>query len=340
MRAYTVASFFTALLVLVILNIHEGIFENKTIKKKDLVYLILVYGIGYISHYTVGAVLVSFGFVMLVFMLVSHKKGIVQIIVAGALGLLFGICLSPDSVIGVLRKFMVNGAGAADTEETVSPLIILLIVIVVVCLVVLGLSISRKRELTGSKLVYVTTSALIMLLIILLGTKGYGYTRVLYPIMFLLLLRWIFELGSAMEKRMSERILKAIGVAVLIAYIFINLSGAYLTKQDENADFLAKQTALDEQQAETCIFFRKHAQGYADTRCLIDRFKEVQVVTLDTEDWEKMVEYKFDGEPVVCFFADDCENDEALAWLKGLGYEKSREIYADDATHIFLAAYK
>ena len=97
-----------------------------------------------IRAYTVGAVLVSFGFVMLIFMLISCKKGIAKIIITGAISILFGICLSPDSVIGILRKFMVNGAGAKDAQDAVSLLIIFLVASVIVCLVVLGYNISKK----------------------------------------------------------------------------------------------------------------------------------------------------------------------------------------------------
>ncbi len=339
LRAYTVAAFFTTLLVWQILNIHESLFKKNRIDAKNAALIVLFYAVGYVSHYTVGAVLASFGAILLFFMFLGKIRGSIKILLLGIISIIIGFMLSPDSIIGILKKFMVSGAGAAITGEgsSFSVGIILLTVISLILLVICIIAAVRKKDLINDERFFMTCSSLLMLVIILLGTKGFGYMRVLFPVIYLTVFQWIIVLTGKVAGSVSSRKLRTVSVLLLAIYVIVNSKMAYDKKADENMEFLAKQEALDTVKADTCVYFRKHARGYADTRCLLDRFDKVQVITVDTENWESFVEYKPGGEDFVCFFTDGCEEENAIKWIESLGYSNGTELYGDEDAHIFVA---
>ena len=55
LRPYTLGSFFATLLVLLIMSLYEKIISEDNGLDKSIPVIIFTYGIGYVSHYTVGA---------------------------------------------------------------------------------------------------------------------------------------------------------------------------------------------------------------------------------------------------------------------------------------------
>lgn len=337
MRPYTTAAFFTTLLVYIILELYECIIiENKGIGRRIPV-LIITYGIGYVSHYTVGAAFASFGIILLLFMVIGKRGRIWPIVLTGISGITFGIMLSPESVIGIIKKFFANGAGSDNQTGLVAIVILLLAIAVFACMI---LSILKDKNSIENELTYITSAVSLMFIVIVGGTKGFGYARVLFPVTYLIIFRWIVIVGSKLAEQYGGRLIQRIGVVLLGIYVIANLVLAYKFKMDENSTFLAKQTALDEISADTCYYFRKHAQGYMDTRNLLGRFDKVQVITLDTEGWENMVELLPSNvnHPVVVYFADDSEDESADLWMQSYGYSNVGDVYIDESTHIYVAS--
>ena len=337
MRPYTVAAFWATLMVYVILEIYElAIIEGKSFKDKILL-LIIVYGIGYVSHYTVGAAYASFGIILLLFMLIGRREQTGIIVLIGVLGILFGILLSPESVIGIIKKFFANGAGS-DSQTGLAAVIILMVAVVVFIGVII--SIIRDKHHVENELVYTTCAVSLMFIVIVGGTKCFGYARVLFPVTYLVVYRWIVTIGSKLVAKYGERQIRNVSVVLLGIYVITNLVISYGYKMTENAPYLAKESALDGISADTCYYFRKHAQGYMDTRNLLGRFERVQVITLDTDGWEDMVELLPSSidQPVVFYFADDSEDEVAKQWMKSYGYSNVEDVYIDESTHIFVAS--
>lgn len=336
-RPYTVAAFWATLMVYLIL----GVYEHAIIEKKDMngkiPLLIIVYGIGYVSHYTVGAVFASFGIILLLFMLLGRRGQIGIIALTGVVGIFFGILLSPESVIGIIKKFFANGAGS-DAQTGMAAGIILLMAVAMFIGVII--SVIRDRHSIENELMYITCAVSLMFIVIVGGTKGFGYARVLFPVTYLVIFRWIVIIGSKVAAKYGERLIRNIGVVLMGVYVTVNLLISYGYKMIENASFLAKETALDGISSDTCYYFRKHAQGYMDTRNLMGRFDKVQVITLDTEGWEDMIELLPANvdHPVVFYFADDSEDEAAKQWMESYGYSNVGDVYIDESTHIYVAS--
>lgn len=337
MRPYTLAAFEATLMVYLILEIYRcAVIEKKAFNGK-IPLLILAYGIGYVSHYTVGAAFVSFGLTLLLFMLIGNCERVGIIVMTGALGLIFGILLSPDSVVGIIKKFFSNGAGSDTKAGTVATIILLLAIAVFVFLI---MSIIKDKHTIENELVYTTCAVSLMFIIIVGGTKGFGYARVLFPVTYLVIHRWIVIAGINLAEKYRERLIRSVGLVLLTVYAIVNLGIGYEYKMAENKTFLAKQAALDKVSADICYYFRKHAQGYMDIRNLLGRFDRIQVITLDTEGWEDMVEMLPSSveQPVVFYFADDSEDESAEQWMESYGYSNIGDVYNDESTHIFVAS--
>ncbi len=337
LRPYTVGSFFATLLVLMIMSLYEKVISDENSFGKSIPVIILIYGIGYVSHYTVGAVFASFGIALLVFMLVGKHKDVGKILLTGIVGILFGIFLSPDSIIGVLKKFVANGGGS---DKELEPFVILVLAIALVVFVAILVSVIRNKDYANNVLLFITCAVSLMFIVIVGGTKGFGYARVLFPVTYAVIFRWLIILGDRISTENRKELMKKVSVALIGVYALVNLIFAYQYKMDENSAFLAKQEALDEIEIKTCYFFRKHAQGYMDTRNLLGRSENVQVITIDTEGWEDMVELLPSSvdEPVLLYFADESEDEAALLWIQSFDYTENKDVYKDESTHIIVAS--
>ena len=201
-------------------------------------------------------------------------------------------------------------------------------------------SIIRNKGNTDNELLFITCAVSLMFIVIVGGTKGFGYARVLFPITYAVIFRWLIILGDRISIEDRKDLMKKVSAALLGVYALVNLIFAYQYKMDENSAFLAKQEALDGIDIKNCYYFRKHAQGYMDTRNLLERFENVQVVTIDTEGWEDMVELLPSSvdEPVLLYFADESEDEAALSWIQSYDYTENKDVYKDESTHIIVAS--
>ena len=337
LRPYTLGSFFATLLVFLIMSLYEKIISEDNGLDKSIPVIIFTYGIGYVSHYTVGAVFASFGIALVLFMLIGKHKGIGKILLTGIAGILFGILLSPDSIIGVLKKFVANGGGS---DKELEPFVIFVFAIALLVFVIILVSVIRNKGNTDNELLFITCAVSLMFIVIVGGTKGFGYARVLFPVTYVVIFKWLIILGDRIFNENRKDLMKKVSVGLLGAYTIVNLVFAYQYKMDENSAFLAKQEALDGIDIKNCYYFRKHAQGYMDTRNLLGRFENVQVITIDTEGWEDMVELLPSSvdEPVLLYFADESEDEAALSWIRSFDYTENKDVYKDESTHIIVAS--
>ena len=88
MRSYGVAGFFATLLVIMAARIFKSVMTEECIKKSDLIKFVIVYAFGYVTHYTIGAILAMLGLVLVVFMLIQKKKHVGSVVITGIVALL------------------------------------------------------------------------------------------------------------------------------------------------------------------------------------------------------------------------------------------------------------
>ncbi len=328
LRAYGVASFWAALLVLTALEIHDVVVNDKKVKTGTLVKFIIVYAIGFVAHYTIGAILTTYGLALVAFMLISRNKHVGKIILTGVISLFAGIALAPDSIVGLLFEY--SNKGASPMPIMMYPYIISFVIILIALIIV----IIKKKNIVKNSMFYMTFSTLLCFLMIIYGTNGIGYARIAYPLAFIVIASLLLR-GT--DKLLSDWKLPII-TAVVIIFAVYNCISMYNQKQSENDEVEVKREVLENLGITDCIYFREHARGYKDTILLRDYFETVQLVTVDTEGWELLTEYDGMEDSVVCYFTDESESDDEWKWIKSLGYNNFEKIFSNEDTFIYIAS--
>ncbi len=212
---------------------------------------------------------------------------------------------------------------------------IIIILIIVLIIIFVG-NILKKRQITQSNLDYLVLSSLFVALIARIATGSFGYARIMFPIFCAITFRVIYLIYYRFISSYNRVLAQMVMAVLLVCFCATNLVIAYKVTIRENQTFEQKQEALSRSSlSPICLYFRKHAKGYGDTLCLVDRFEYVQVITIDTENWEQYVEFDGTAPNVVCFFSEDSEDEGVKEWVRNLGYNVNTDIYIDEETHIY-----
>lgn len=325
LRAYTVASFFCLLLVYYALKIQKCIAEDKKIPFSYYVKFVITYAVGFVSHYTIGAALTTYGLVLVLFMLLYYKKNVTPIIVTGVLALFSGFVLAPDSIVGLLFEYSNKGASAMPKSGYIY--IFAVLAPLAGCIV----AIFKNRALAKNPLVYTSMSTLLGLLMIIYGTNGIGYGKILFPISFFVFASIIIRLLDRYVCKLQEGVV----LCVLLIFALFNISVTYVDKISDNKEVEEKQAVLEANTSSVCLYFRQHARGYKDVVLLRDYFDRAQVINVDTDNWQNLVEYDALDSEIICYFTDESENDEAWEYVRSLGYINYVCIFDNEDTHIY-----
>lgn len=328
LRAYTVACFFSTLLGLLAIRIHSLIMDDRKPGLAIIAEFVVVYAFGFVAHYTIGAVLATYGLILLFLMLFAHKKYYTPIIVAGVVSLVAGIALAPDSIVGLIYEY--SNKGASPLPGFMYPYIVALFVLLTVLIVAL----IRNRELVASSLYFMVLSTLLCLLMIMYGTNGIGYARIAYPLFYIIVASCVFKIAEHIHYKHTNMLI----IAALVVFAIYNLYSVYARKMSQNNEIYVKRDALEGLEISECIYFRQHARGYKDTILLKDYFEHVQVITVDTADWEHLVEFDGAADRIVCYFTDESENKENLDWIRNLGYSDFEVIFSNNDTDIYFVS--
>lgn len=328
LRAYAVASLFCLLLVYYALLIQRCVADDRKVPFSYYVKFVITYAIGFVSHYTIGAALTTYGLVLVVLMLFFYKKNVTSIIATGVVALLSGIALAPDSIIGLLFEYSNKGANAMPRSMYI--FILMALVPFIFCII----AIIRNKDLARDSLIYATMSTLLGLLMIMYGTNGIGYGKILFPISYFVFVSLIFKLLD----RYAYKAQRGIVLCGLILFATFSIFSAYADKMSANREVEEKQIVLEANRTSTCIYFRQHARGYKDAVLLMDYFERAQTINVDTENWQDLVEYDGADSEIICYFTDESECAKAWEFVNSLGYNSIESIFDNDDTHIYMVS--
>ena len=194
--------------------------------------------------------------------------------------------------------------------------------------------VQRNKDLARNSLIYATMSTLLGLLMIMYGTNGIGYGKILFPISYFVFVSLIFKLLD----RYAYKVQRGIALCGLILFATFSIFSAYADKMSANREVEEKQIVLEANRTSTCIYFRQHARGYKDAVLLMDYFERAQTINVDTENWQDLVEYDGVDSEIICYFTDESECAKAWEFVNSLGYNSIESIFDNDDTHIYMVS--
>ena len=250
--------------------------------QKYFKWMISVYVVGYVSHYTTGIWAVCLAMYTCC-RAYKEKKFICSYLVTGIFAVLLGICVDPMSVPGLLFKKNGDGNGSLLTAYSsmfskwvhglFGSYVWLIVPGIIICIAI-GRYVANKNERPDSQKVLFCILPVVYLLIstFLMRVDKLG---TVFPYFFVIIAMLIcFVLG---RKQIWKRIVLAVCLLLWGAGMFGSLVEE---KNSEGEDYRLLKAMMTESDQDSVVFIRNHGAGY-DKIPLLGSFEKVFLWTAD-----------------------------------------------------------
>lgn len=297
LRAYMVTMALQLALLLLHLKLYEGMKKGDT--KRTIVVLLIIYPLGYIAHYTTGLWAAVLGIATIIYIQWELPKRDAakytrQYIGCGALAILLGIALDPMSVLGLVSKLSGTGktlgeavpesAGIFVYQVFGSVWLFIIFLLVFAYNLILHLrgkdkALKKDKRLVGLEWLLAGYSIVIVVL-----TK-FAYFKVVYPLMFLVIL---MEAAYFVKNVGIRRWLDIACLLLAVVFVGNSLVYTYHTKKSEVQEYDAIAEALREADTDRLLLIRSHAEGY-ECFPLLKQYENVFVLTMGEEELDVLL---------------------------------------------------
>lgn len=303
LRTYMLAIAFQLGLLGLHLHLFEAVGrEDKKRMRNIIIGLLVLYPLGYVTHYTTGLWAVVLGIVAIVYICRAVPKNCVgsalkNYIGAGILAIGIGVLLDPMSVLGLVSKLSDAGKplGQAMAESFTAytgqvfggwPLFVIFVAV---------FGINAAHSLTAGKKdgqnrksvsLWALEWTIIGYCLLVVCLTKFAYFKVAYPLTFIAV---VMELEYFDREIAKKNWMRWIYSALTCVFILNSLFFTFRTKQTEVIWYDEVQEALAEADTENIVLIRPHAEGY-DCFPMLSQYERVFVLTTPEAEYQMLAE--------------------------------------------------
>lgn len=299
LRTYMLAIAMQLGLLLLHLHLYSSMKKgNKGKIRRDILGLMVIYPIGYVTHYTTGLWAGVLGIVTIFYicrMLPKEcvKSNLKKYIGAGILAIGIGVLLDPMSALGLVSKLSDAGKpfGQAMSESLLAfvdsvfggwILFVFFLAVVLINTVYRIVAVRHGEQEPWNAGVCVLAGTILGYCLLVVCLTKFAYFKVVYPIMFIVIVSELEYLGSKVIKRVQ---IKRVYQILIGIFIVNSLLFTFEMKKSEVIWYDEVQEALEAVDTDKIVLIRPHAEGY-DCFPMLARYEKAFVVTTPETEYE------------------------------------------------------
>ncbi len=287
-RPYALATVMFEMLLLLHLKMLRNLERNGvSAAKKYFKWLVPVYVISYISHYTAGIWAICLA-VFTICQAYKQKEFVRSYLLTGILAVILGICADPMSVLGLLSKlkgsegnglFTAYGDMFSEWVYGIFGTPLWLLPVGALCGIALYRYRSAERRVFHLEYLFIVLLPVVYMFLSTFLMKSVRICTVM-PLFFLLFGLLITYAWGGKKK----------WKAILFALCFLLWTGGMCAglireKKEERKDYLMLEEQLAQYDTDSIVFLRAHGAGY-DKIPLLQNYERIYLWTTD-EDWQE-----------------------------------------------------
>lgn len=281
-RAYAVSTMMHMLLIMAHVLLMKSICEeDEKQEKRNLLFLVIIYVLGYVTHYAILFFSIFLGIAMTIWYIYGKHKHVNRYLITGTIAIVLGMIADPVSVVGLLMKLgNASHEGLNIIDGIMNSVLHFLFPNRYLAYVFLsgGFALAvflvwrhcrewkNNKDSLNIECKLFIASAISAEIICVQAIIGQDYYKALYPMIILLGVDLFYHgIEEIVPHSIFDKIGKYVWVfltACICILVYFNVTKMIQNKEAENQAICRIRTILDDNQTPNAIFLRNHASAY------------------------------------------------------------------------------